>query len=102
MAKTLNDHQDKVIRVIGHTDNVPVAKSLQSIFPSNWELSSARAVNVVKFLETKGKVDPTRMAATGRGEHQPIAPNDTKENQAKNRRIEIILLEKQILKELTK
>jgi chemotaxis protein MotB len=58
-------------------------------FPSNWELSAARALSVVKFLFTHGGIDPARLSAVGYGEYRPIAPNDTEINRQKNRRIEI-------------
>ena len=77
------------ILVEGHTDNIPINTSR---FPSNWELSVDRAVNVVRyFIETKGQ-NPKRFSAAGYGEHQPIAPNDNYDNMAKNRRVEILIL----------
>lgn len=77
--------------VRGHTDNVPIANP-SAEFPTNWELSYQRAVNVVRFLITETLVMPTRMAAEGYGEYRPIAPNDTPEGRAKNRRVEILIL----------
>ncbi len=77
----------RMIRVDGHTDNVPI-KSAR--FPSNWELSSARAIAVVRYFQDQG-MDPKLLGAAGYGEHQPIAPNDTPEGRAENRRIEISL-----------
>jgi len=74
------------IRVEGHTDNIPIHTRE---FPSNWELSAARALQVVKFIFTNGGVDPAKLSAVGYGEYRPIAPNDTKMNRHKNRRIEI-------------
>jgi chemotaxis protein MotB len=87
VADALRTVQDKTIRVEGHTDDVPTGKSA---FPTNWELSTARALAVVRFLQQAG-VDPTRLAAAGYGEYQPIAPNDTPEGRSQNRRIEIVL-----------
>ena len=78
------------IQVGGHTDNVPLGPA--SRFGSNWALSAARAVNVVRFFEQTGGVEPTRLAAVGYGEFQPIAANTTPEGRARNRRIEIVLL----------
>ena len=63
-------------------------------FPSNWELSTKRAVNVLRFLIEKGKVNPDRLSAVGYGPTRPIAPNDTEENRRKNRRVEIVILRK--------
>jgi chemotaxis protein MotB len=77
---------DNEIRVEGHTDNTPIRTRE---FPSNWELSAARALNVVKFLSSKGGIHPKRLSAVGYGEYRPVAPNTSKENKQKNRRIEI-------------
>jgi chemotaxis protein MotB len=87
VADALRTVQGKVIRVEGHTDNVPATGSA---FPSNWELSSARALAVVRFLQDQG-VDPTKLAGAGYGEYQPISANDTPEGRSLNRRIEIVL-----------
>ena len=87
VADAFHDLKGKTIRVEGHTDDVPTGKSA---FPTNWELSAARALAVVRFLQQAG-VDPTRLAAAGYGEYQPIAPNDTPEGRSQNRRIEIVL-----------
>jgi chemotaxis protein MotB len=89
-------YTDKVVRVVGHTDNVPLSKKYQSIFPSNWELSVLRATNVVRFLQDKGEIKPENLIASGRGEYEPIAPNDTPEGRQKNRRIEIMLIDKNV------
>jgi len=97
VGNALAQYQDKVIRVVGHTDNVPVAKSYQNVFPTNWELSAMRATNVVRFLQDNCKIVPERLIAAGRGEYSPIAPNDTPENRQKNRRIEIMLLDKSMV-----
>ena len=84
---------DKVIRVEGHTDSIPIAGALAKRYPTNWELSAARALNVTRYLEKEG-IDPALLSAVAFGEHQPIAENDTPEGRAKNRRIAIILLPK--------
>jgi chemotaxis protein MotB len=76
------------VRVEGHTDNKPIA-TLQ--FPSNWELSAARAASVVHFL-TRSGIPPTRMAAIGYGEHRPVADNGSEEGRARNRRVTLIIL----------
>jgi chemotaxis protein MotB len=86
---------DKTIRVVGHTDNVPLAAGAG--YASNWELSTARATTVVRFLQDQSKIDPLRLIAEGRGEYAPVAPNDTPENKQKNRRIEITLLDKSLV-----
>jgi chemotaxis protein MotB len=101
VGEALKGYENKVIRVVGHTDNVPVAKSLQATFPSNWELSVARATTVVRFLQEVG-IPPERMIPSGRGEYDPVAPNDTPEGRQKNRRIEIMLIEKSLASEMSK
>jgi len=79
------------VQIGGHTDNVPIV-SRHGPLSSNWGLSAARAVNVVRFLEKEVGLDPGRLQAVGYGEHRPIAANDTKEGRALNRRIEIVLV----------
>ncbi len=86
---------DKNIRIEGHTDNKPITGDLQSKYPTNWELSTARATAVARYLQDKAKVDPTRLVAAGFGEFHPVAPNDTAESRALNRRIEIVLVPKE-------
>ncbi|MCJ7664188.1 MAG: flagellar motor protein MotB [Desulfobacterales bacterium] len=89
---------DKVIRVEGHTDNVPIAKLLRPTYPTNWELSAARAITVVRFLQDSAGVPPKMLLAAAFGPYQPIAPNDTPANKQKNRRIEIVLQQRDVLK----
>ncbi len=89
----LKSVKDKNIRVEGHTDNVPIAARLAQRYPTNWELSAARAINVTKYLQEKG-IDAQILSATAYGEFKPIADNSTPEGRAKNRRIAIILLPK--------
>lgn len=72
------------IVIEGHTDNIPIHNS---IFDSNWELSTARATNVVKYMVTTQNMPPERLSAVGYGEYKPIGPNDTPENRNKNRRV---------------
>jgi chemotaxis protein MotB len=88
----LNTVADKNIRIEGHTDNKPIVGELLSKYPSNWELSTARATAVARYLQDRAKVDPARLVAAGYGEFHPIASNDTVENRALNRRIEIVLV----------
>jgi chemotaxis protein MotB len=85
---------DKVIRVEGHTDSIPIGGALAKKYPTNWELSAARALNVTRYLEKEG-IDPALLSAVAFGEHQPIAENDTPEGRSRNRRIAIILLPKE-------
>ena len=77
------------IVVEGHTDNRPINTAE---FPSNWELSVDRAVNVVRYFVENGKIDPKRLSATGYGEFQPIVDNDTEDNMEKNRRVNILIM----------
>ena len=96
VGKALKAYPDKVIRVVGHTDNVALTKAHQKVFPTTWELSVARATNVVRFLQDECGIDPERLVASGRGPYQPVASNSTPESRQKNRRIEIMLLEKSL------
>ncbi len=82
---------DKNIQVEGHTDNVPISGSLTQKYPSNWELSMARAATVLHFLQDKANISGERLSAVGYGEYQPIATNSTAEGRALNRRIQIVL-----------
>lgn len=91
VAGVLKDVEDRQIRVEGHTDNVAISPRLAQTFPSNWELSTARATSIVKTL-VAGGVDPSRLSVSGYSEYRPVAPNDTAENRTRNRRIEIVLL----------
>jgi chemotaxis protein MotB len=86
---------DKTIRVVGHTDNVPLIAG--AAYASNWELSAVRATTVVRFLQEQAKIDPLRLIAEGRSEYAPVAPNDSPANRQKNRRIEITLLDKSLV-----
>ena len=87
----LNTAVDKNIQVEGHTDNVPISGSLATKYPSNWELSTARATTVLHFLQDRVGVSGERLSAVGYGEYQPIASNATAEGRAENRRIQIVL-----------
>ena len=91
-AHSFNGGNGQQIVVEGHTDDVPVGEALRTKFPSNWELSTARATAVVRFLQEEAGVTPDRLAASGYGSHRPIAVNDTEEGRSQNRRIEIILV----------
>ena len=83
---------DWVIRVDGHTDNIPVGVNAQ--FEDNWELSQARALSVVRFMSEDLGIDPRRLSANGFGEFQPLNPLDSPEARAQNRRIELKLTER--------
>ena len=91
VGAVLKQAKDKTFRIEGHTDNVPIAKPLKTRFPSNWELSTARATNVVRFLQDEAKIDANSLEAVGLGEHHPIVGNKTAAGRSQNRRIEIVL-----------
>jgi chemotaxis protein MotB len=91
VGEALKNVQGKKIRVTGHTDNVPIRPAYLHKFPSNWELSSARAASVVRYLQEKIGLDPKEMEAVGRSFYHPEADNDTKEGRARNRRVEILI-----------
>ncbi len=82
---------DKQLQVSGHTDNQAISRKLRRQYPSNWELSIGRAMNVVRFLQQSVGVPPERLVASGYGEHHPIDSNRTRAGRARNRRIEILL-----------
>jgi chemotaxis protein MotB len=82
---------DKQIQVSGHTDKTPISEKLAPQFPTNWELSAARATNVVRFLSEKAGVPAERLVASGYGEFHPVASNKSPAGRARNRRIEILL-----------
>jgi chemotaxis protein MotB len=83
---------DKTIQVNGYTDNVPITTELRLLYPTNWELSASRAINVVRFLNEKLHIAPQRLMPVGYGPHRPVASNATAKGRAQNRRIEILLL----------
>lgn len=91
VAEILKNVSDKQIRIEGHTDNVPIGPKIARKFPTNWELSTARATTVVRYLIEKGGINPKILSAVGYADNMPVASNDTEEGRAKNRRIEIVL-----------
>lgn len=95
VANILNQHPELKVHVIGHTDNVPIKAAARHRFPSNWELSTARATAAVRFLTENG-VDPRRLGAVGYGEFRPVADNSTPEGRARNRRIAITILSEEL------
>lgn len=92
VAAILRQHAEIKVHVIGHTDNVPIRATARSRFPSNWELSTERALAAVRFLTERAGVPPQRLGAVGYGEFRPIADNTTAEGRARNRRIAITIL----------
>lgn len=96
VADVLNKITDKQIRIEGHTDNVPISTKLQGRYKTNWELSTARATTVVRFLIDQGGVDRQYLSAVGYADTQPLASNDSEEGRSSNRRIEIVLYPKDL------
>ena len=88
VGEVLASLEDRYFQVEGHTDNVPIATER---FPSNWELSSARAMSVIRVLLESG-ASPEHISGAGYGEYQPVAPNDSPDGRRLNRRIEIVML----------
>ncbi len=91
IGKILKSAVDKDIQVEGHTDNLPIRGTLAQTFPTNWELSTTRATNVLHFLQNKAGIPGERLSAVGYGEFRPITSNSTTEGRAQNRRIQIVL-----------
>jgi len=94
VGNILKQDTTKIIRVEGHTDNVKIKGRLQKMFPTNWELSTSRATNVVRFLQESSQIEGSRLEAVGYSEYKPVASNQTTKGRSQNRRIEIILVPK--------
>lgn len=88
-VRSLIDEYDNEIVIEGHTDNIPMSSGR---YGSNWELSTSRAVSVVRYLAEEEDIDPERLSAVGYGEYRPIVANDSHENRATNRRVNILLI----------
>lgn len=97
LAEVLKQYPSRQVHVIGHTDNVPIRASSRNRFPSNWELSTARATAAVRFLCEQAGVDPRRLGSVGYGEFHPLADNATPEGRAQNRRIAIVILSEELV-----
>ena len=92
ITKRFSNH---LIRIEGHTDNIPLATSK---YPSNWELSASRAASVGRFLMSSYKIKPNLFTIIGYAETKPLAPNTNAENMAKNRRVELVILKNSVAK----
>jgi chemotaxis protein MotB len=92
LADSFRENKDQNIAVEGHTDDVQIGSALVDRFPTNWELSTARATAVVRFMQEKGNIEPERLTASGFSFYRPVATNETPEGREQNRRIEIILV----------
>ncbi len=91
VLESLRKYPDREILIEGHCDNVPIASGYRWKYTSNWELSAARALNVLHYFEKNSKLDPDLLGAVAYGEHRPIARNDSAEGRAQNRRVEIVV-----------
>ncbi len=91
VGEVLRNAPGMKIRVVGHTDNVPIRREYRYRFPSNWDLSSARAAAVVRYFQREGGLDPKCLEAVGRSFHEPVASNETEAGRAQNRRVEVII-----------
>ena len=96
VGKVLLNVKDQAIRIEGHTDNVPIGAELAKTYPTNWELSVARATAVTRYLQEEIGVNPRLISATGYGPYRPIASNETEKGRTRNRRIEIVLVPKEM------
>lgn len=96
VGDVLKSVEDKQVRIEGHTDNVPISSKLQDKFKTNWELSTARATNVVRYLIDQGSVSRSRLSAVGYADTHPLASNETEQGRASNRRIEIVLYPREL------
>ncbi|MBI3900091.1 MAG: OmpA family protein [Gammaproteobacteria bacterium] len=100
VGDTLKAYDGKVIRVVGHTDDASIAKT-KKVFPSSWELSTARATTVVRYLQEKVGVPPERLIASGRAEYAPVDAIGAAAGHKQNRRIEITLIDQALVQEGT-
>ena len=86
IAEIINRYPGYLVEISGHTDDVPIRTPL---YPSNWELSVARAASVLKYFINNHSVDPSRLSIKGNADKKPLTTNDTPENRGRNRRVEI-------------
>jgi len=91
VGEILKNIQGKQIRIVGHTDNIPIMSKYRYKFPTNWELSAARSSAVIRYFQKNIQLDPKNLEAVGRSFYEPIASNETSQGRAQNRRVEIII-----------
>jgi chemotaxis protein MotB len=94
IGKIMINFPDKMIKIEGHTDNVPIAAGYKHVFPNNWALGATRAINVAEYFVKDLKFDPKRLEVASFSMYRPLVPNTSAVNRAKNRRIEIVLINK--------
>jgi chemotaxis protein MotB len=91
VGEILRNVQGKQIRIVGHTDNIPIMSKYRYKFPTNWELSGARSSAVIRYFQKNIHLDPKNLEAVGRSFYEPIASNETSQGRVQNRRVEIII-----------
>ncbi|MCA9463652.1 MAG: flagellar motor protein MotB, partial [Nitrospira sp.] len=96
VGQVLASLPEKYIQVEGHTDNNPIYGQLQKRYPTNWELSTARATTVLRYLIEQTGMDRNQLSATGYADTRPVQTNDSEEGRAQNRRVEIVLYPEQL------
>lgn len=89
ISRILSEYPEYQIIIEGHTDNIPINSSR---FKDNWQLSTSRALSVLRYLLKNSKLDPKRFSAAGYGEYNPVVPNTSKKNRALNRRVDIVVI----------
>jgi chemotaxis protein MotB len=99
VGEVLASLPNKNIQVEGHTDNNPIYGRLQQQYPTNWELSTARATTVLRFLIEQTGMNPTDFSATGYADTRPAVENDSEEGRAQNRRVELVLYPERVLQD---
>ena len=99
VGEVVKNIKGRKIRVTGHADNIPIHPNYKYKFPTNWELSAARAASVVRYFQEKTGLDPKDMEAVGRSFYQPVESNEIKEGRDRNRRVEIFIAPKMEIKE---
>jgi chemotaxis protein MotB len=98
VGEVVKNIKGRKIRVTGHTDNIPIHPNYRFKFPTNWELSAARAASVVRYFQEETGLDPKDMEAVGRSFYQPVESNELKEGRDRNRRVEIFIAPKMEIK----
>jgi len=94
IGRILKNFPDKMIKIEGYTDNVPIAAGYKHVFPNNWALGATRAINVTEYFVKDLKFNPKRLDVASFSMYRPLVPNNSAINRAKNRRIEIVLINK--------
>jgi chemotaxis protein MotB len=91
VGEVVKNIKGRKIRVTGHADNIPIRPNYKYKFPTNWELSAARAASVVRYFKEETGLDPKDMEAVGRSFYQPVASNENRRGRDRNRRVEIFI-----------